>query len=244
MTITAAATSVPDTFVGVRASVMGRSQSSASNVLGSNVFDLLVAVPLAVMVTRTIAVNFTQIVPMMMFLVVATIVMLVFMFQDLEMSIRESHVMMILYMGFGVWMTLEAFGVTSVLGVRAGVLGRDPWRCPPPRTVGALDGIAHASRSKARLPVRLRPVDDALYEKLDGFCSSDFLGLPFEVLALGAQSHIIPQDHVLDDVDQLHLDPNVHLALEHIHLTGLLARPKERSGHVVPYDPSLDQSVG
>ena len=57
MTIVAAATSVPDTFVSVRASVMGRSQSSVSNVLGSNVFDLLVAVPLAVMVTGTIAVN-------------------------------------------------------------------------------------------------------------------------------------------------------------------------------------------
>jgi len=120
MTIVAAATSVPDTFVSVRASVMGRTESSISNVLGSNVFDLLVAVPLAVMVGGTIAVNFTQIVPMMTFLVVATIVMLVFMLRDLELTIREAHVMMLLYLGFGVWMTLEAFGVTSVLGVRGG----------------------------------------------------------------------------------------------------------------------------
>ncbi len=29
--------------------------------------------------------------------------------------------MMLLYLGFGVWMTLEAFGVTSLLGVRGGV---------------------------------------------------------------------------------------------------------------------------
>jgi len=120
MTIVAAATSVPDTFVSVRASVMGRSQSSVSNVLGSNVFDLLVAVPLAVMVTGTIAVNFTQIVPIMTFLVVATIVMLIFMLRNLELSIQESHVMMMLYVGFGAWMTLEAFGVTSLLGLRAG----------------------------------------------------------------------------------------------------------------------------
>ena len=28
--------------------------------------------------------------------------------------------MMLLYVGFGVWMTLEAFGVSSVLGVRGG----------------------------------------------------------------------------------------------------------------------------
>ena len=118
MTIVAAATSVPDTFVSVRASMMGRTQSSVSNVLGSNVFDLLVAVPLAVMVTGTIAVNFTQIVPMMTFLVIATIVMLVFMLRDLELTVGESHVMMLLYVGFGLWMTLEAFGITSVLGVR------------------------------------------------------------------------------------------------------------------------------
>ncbi len=117
MTIVAAATSVPDTFVSVRASIMGRTESSVSNVLGSNVFDLLVAVPLGVMLTGTIAVNFTQIVPMMSFLVLATIVMLVFMLRDMELSVRESHVMIGLWLGFGVWMTLEAFGVTTLLGV-------------------------------------------------------------------------------------------------------------------------------
>lgn len=120
MTIVAAATSVPDTFVSVRASVLGRTESSVSNVLGSNVFDLLVAVPAGVMLTGAIAVNFTQIVPMMTFLVIATIVMLIFMLRDMRLSVRESHVMMLLYLGFGVWMTLEAFGVTTLLGVRPG----------------------------------------------------------------------------------------------------------------------------
>ncbi len=119
MTIVAAATSIPDTFVSVRASVMGRIESSVSNVLGSNVFDLLVAVPLGVMLVGTIEVNFTQIVPMMTFLILATIVMLVFMLRDMELTVRESHVMMVLYAAFGVWMTLEAFGVTALLGVRA-----------------------------------------------------------------------------------------------------------------------------
>ncbi|MDX1492973.1 MAG: sodium:calcium antiporter [Longimicrobiales bacterium] len=118
MTIVAAATSLPDTFVSVRASVLGRTESSVSNVLGSNVFDLLVAVPLGVMITGAIVINFTQIVPMMVFLVVATIVMLVFMLRDMRLSPREAHVMMFLYAGFGVWMTLEAFGVTDLLGVR------------------------------------------------------------------------------------------------------------------------------
>ena len=118
MTIVAAATSIPDTFVSVRASVMGRIESSVSNVLGSNVFDLLVAVPLGVMLSGTMLINFTQVVPMMLFLVLATIVMLIFMLRDMHLSVRESHVMMALYVGFGVWMTLEAFGVMDLLGVR------------------------------------------------------------------------------------------------------------------------------
>ena len=117
MTIVAAATSLPDTFVSVRASVMGRTESSVSNVLGSNVFDLLVAVPLAVMITGTIAINFTQIVPMMTFLVLATIVMLIFMLRDMELTPKEATVMVVLYGLFGIWMTLEAFGVMDLLGV-------------------------------------------------------------------------------------------------------------------------------
>jgi cation:H+ antiporter len=118
MTIVAAATSIPDTFVSVRASVMGRIESSVSNVLGSNIFDLLVAVPMGVMLVGAIEVNFTQIVPMMTFLVVATIVMLVFMLRDMELTVRESHVMMALYASFGLWITLEAFGVMNLLGLR------------------------------------------------------------------------------------------------------------------------------
>lgn len=118
MTIVAAATSLPDTFVSVRASVLGRTESSVSNVLGSNVFDLLVAVPAGVMLSGAVIINFTQIVPMMTFLVVATIVMLVFMLRDMRLSVGEAHVMMVLYVLFGIWMTLEAFGVMSLLGVR------------------------------------------------------------------------------------------------------------------------------
>lgn len=118
MTIVAIATSLPDTFVSVRASVLGRTDSSLSNVLGSNVFDLLVAVPAGVMLTGAIAVNFTQIVPMMMFLVLATIAMLVFMLRDMELSPREATVMVLLYAAFCVWMALEAFGVSNVLGLR------------------------------------------------------------------------------------------------------------------------------
>ena len=118
MTVVAAATSLPDTFISVRASMAGRSQSRLSNVLGSNVFDLLVAVPFAVILTGAVIVNFTQIVPMMMFLMVATIVMLALMRRDWELTVNEAWIMMFLYLAFGVWMALEAFGITNALGMR------------------------------------------------------------------------------------------------------------------------------
>jgi cation:H+ antiporter len=116
LTVVAAATSIPDTLISVRASRKGRSDSSISNVLGSNVFDLLVAVPLGVLLAGAVSVNFTQTVPMMGFLMIATIVMLVFMRRDMEITRAEAVWMMVLYLSFGLWMTAEAFGITSLLG--------------------------------------------------------------------------------------------------------------------------------
>ena len=114
-TVVAAATSIPDTLNSVRASRQDRAESSISNVLGSNVFDLLVAVPLGVVLAGTVAVNFTQTVPMMAFLLLATIAMLVFMRREMEISRNEAIWMMTLYVGFGLWMTAEAFGFMNLL---------------------------------------------------------------------------------------------------------------------------------
>jgi Ca2+/Na+ antiporter len=54
---------------------------------------------------------------MLGFLVVSTIAMVVFMRRDLRITMTEAIWMMGLYLGFGVWMALEAFGVTTVLGL-------------------------------------------------------------------------------------------------------------------------------
>jgi cation:H+ antiporter len=70
-----------------------------------------------VIVAGAVTVNFTQIVPMMMFLMVATIVMLALLRRDWELTVNEAWIMMFLYVSFGIWMALEAFGVTNVLGV-------------------------------------------------------------------------------------------------------------------------------
>jgi len=50
VTILAAATSLPDTPVSVRAARDGRGVTSVANVLGSNTFDLLVAIPAGVLI--------------------------------------------------------------------------------------------------------------------------------------------------------------------------------------------------
>lgn len=117
MTVVAAATSIPDTLISVRASRLGRIDAALSNVLGSNVFDLLVAVPAAVLVAGAVTINYTQSVPMMTFLIVATIVMLVFMRRGMALSRTEALWMLALYLAFGVWMALEAFGLVNVLGL-------------------------------------------------------------------------------------------------------------------------------
>ncbi len=120
MTVVAAATSIPDMIVSVKAAVADRQASSVSNVLGSNVFDLLVAVPVAVLVSGAVVVNFTQIVPMMAFLMVATVVMLAFMRHDMKLTREEALVMLALYGAFGLWMAFEALGLTSILGIPPG----------------------------------------------------------------------------------------------------------------------------
>jgi|TARA_B110000263_G_C15204874_1_gene462420 hypothetical protein len=58
--------------------------------------------------------------------------MLVFVLRDMELSMREAHVMMALYVGFGIWMTLEAFGVTDLNkgASRLGSDGVNPRRTP------------------------------------------------------------------------------------------------------------------
>jgi cation:H+ antiporter len=118
MTVVATATSLPDTFVSVKASAAGRIESSITNVLGSNVFDLLVAVPAAVLVAGATTINFTQVVPMMTFLVAATVVMLLLMRRRGELRKGEAAVMLVMYLGFGIWMASEAFGFTNLLGLR------------------------------------------------------------------------------------------------------------------------------
>jgi cation:H+ antiporter len=115
VTIIAAATSLPDTLVSVRTARDGKGLTSLANVLGSNTFDLLVAIPLGVLIVGSTTVNFAVAVPMLGVLTVATILLFSFLRTDLEMSELEAYVLLVTYVLFVAWVVAETIGVTSFI---------------------------------------------------------------------------------------------------------------------------------
>ncbi|WP_053948409.1 sodium:calcium antiporter [Halolamina sediminis] len=115
LTVVAAATSLPDTLVSVRAAREGRGVTSLGNVLGSNVFDLLVAVPAGIVLAGGAVINYGVAVPMMTFLVVATVALFTALRTDLQLSDREAWLLLVFYAVFVVWMLLETFAVLNVV---------------------------------------------------------------------------------------------------------------------------------
>jgi len=116
LTVIAAATSLPDTFVSVRAARDDDSVTSLTNVLGSNTFNLLVAIPVGVLLAGSVTVNFLVAIPMLGFLAFATIVFVVLTRTHLELTNPEAYALLALYAAFLAWMTLETVGVVD--GVR------------------------------------------------------------------------------------------------------------------------------
>jgi cation:H+ antiporter len=116
VTILAAVTSLPDALVSIRAARSGKSVTSIGNVLGSNTFDLLVAIPAGVLIaTDAVVINFTVAVPMLGVLTVATIFLFVTMRTDLELTTPESVGLLLSYLLFVAWVVAESAGVTGVL---------------------------------------------------------------------------------------------------------------------------------
>lgn len=115
LTVIAAGTSLPDAFVSVRTARAGEGNVSLANVLGSNIFDLLIAVPVGVLIAGATPIDFSIAAPMMAFLVVATIVLFTFLRTELTLSRREAIVLLSFYGVFLVWMILETFGIVSIV---------------------------------------------------------------------------------------------------------------------------------
>jgi cation:H+ antiporter len=113
LTVVAAATSLPDTLVSVRAARKGRGVTSLGNVLGSNVFDLLVAVPAGIVLAGGAVIDYGVAVPMMTFLVVATVGLFTALRTDLHLTDIEGSALLVLYGVFLCWMLLETLGAVS-----------------------------------------------------------------------------------------------------------------------------------
>ncbi|MCB9752353.1 MAG: sodium:calcium antiporter [Myxococcales bacterium] len=115
LTVVAAGTSVPDAFVSVRAARAGNATTCIANVLGSNVFDLLVAIPAGVLIAGAAVVNYSIAGPLMGVLTLATVVLFVTMRTGMALSRRESALLLLLYVAFVVWITLESFAVVDLI---------------------------------------------------------------------------------------------------------------------------------
>lgn len=115
LTVIAAATSLPDAFVSVRAAQRGESTVSLANVLGSNIFDLLVAVPVGVLIAGTASIDYTVAAPMMGYLTFVTIVLFAMLRTRLVLVRWEAWLLVALYVAFVGWMVLETLGVTAVV---------------------------------------------------------------------------------------------------------------------------------
>ena len=115
LTIIAAGTSLPDAFVSVNAAKKDDDITSLTNVLGSNTFNLLVAIPVGVLIAGSAEINFLTAVPLMGFLALATLIFIVFTRTHLELSNAEAVTLLVLYALFLLWMTLESVGALETV---------------------------------------------------------------------------------------------------------------------------------
>lgn len=111
LTVIAAGTSLPDLFVSVRAaSEEDGGITSLANVLGSNTFDLLVAVPTGVLLAGSTTVDFAAAVPMMAVLTFATLLLFTLLRTELTLTKREAAFLLLVYLLFVGGIVLVAFG--------------------------------------------------------------------------------------------------------------------------------------
>ncbi len=116
VTVVAAATSVPDALVSFRAARRGESAVSLGNVLGSNIFDLLVAIPAGVLLAGATVVDYGVAAPLMGMLTLATIVLFGAMRTGVTLSRGEAWVFLGLYGVFIAWAVAESAGVVDWVG--------------------------------------------------------------------------------------------------------------------------------
>ena len=114
--VLATATSVPDAIISIREAIHDKGMVSLANVIGSNIFDLLIAVPLGVLIAGSSSLNFKVAAPMMLFLGAATILLMFFLLRNQILTRKEGWWLLIIYAMFIVWIGLESFNVINWIG--------------------------------------------------------------------------------------------------------------------------------
>ncbi|MGM0606706.1 MAG: sodium:calcium antiporter [Halobacteriota archaeon] len=115
LTIVAAGTSLPDAFVSIKAAEIGAGEVSVANVLGSNTFDLLVALPIGVLLAGQTVVNYALAVPMMGVLTLGTVALFTALRTDLQITRPEAIVLLGGYAVFVLWIVAETIGYVDTL---------------------------------------------------------------------------------------------------------------------------------
>ncbi|MDZ7746406.1 MAG: sodium:calcium antiporter [Halobacteriales archaeon] len=115
VTILAAATSLPDALVSVRAARGGDGITSLGNVLGSNTFDLLVAIPVGVLIAGSAPISFTVAAPMFGVLTLATVLLFTILRTDLTLTEKEAYLLAAAYLVFVGWVVGETIGAFNVI---------------------------------------------------------------------------------------------------------------------------------
>jgi cation:H+ antiporter len=115
ITVVAAGTSIPDAFVSIRAARDGRAVTSLANVLGSNIFDLLVCIPAGVLIAGVATINYSVAAPMMAVLTAATLALFLIMRTQMALSRIEAWFLLALYLVFVVWIGLESFAIIDTV---------------------------------------------------------------------------------------------------------------------------------
>ena len=115
VTIIAAATSLPDTLVSVRSARAGKGVTSFGNVLGSNMFALLVAIPIGVLILGSVPIDFAVAVPMFGVLTLATVLLFTILRTDLSLTSIESCGLLAAYFVFVGWIIAETVGLTHLI---------------------------------------------------------------------------------------------------------------------------------
>ena len=118
-TVLAAATSVPDAIVSVKGAMHRNGITSLANVIGSNIFDLLVAVPAGILIAGNSVINFSVAAPLMLFLGLATILLIILLLRSHSLNRSKGIILLFSYLLFVIWIILESSGVTSLIGIPA-----------------------------------------------------------------------------------------------------------------------------